>query len=82
MSDYKTQQQRILALLESKESIALPEVLALYIANYRGRISELRAQGYDIRCETEWVGRTRRSRYRLVRAVEQQNLLQGVGNGL
>ena len=68
MSDRKTQQDRILALLQSSEWVYLPDILDLRIANYRARISELRRQCYVISCETEWVGRTRHSKYRLVAA--------------
>ena len=68
MSDRKTQQDRILALLQSSEWLSLPEILDLRIAKYTNRISELRQQGHIIECSTEWVGRTRHSKYRLVAA--------------
>lgn len=76
MSDHTTQRTQILALLrEVAEAqkffknggwVPLPTILNLRIANYRARISELRQQGYDVRCETEYVGKVRHSRYRLV----------------
>jgi hypothetical protein len=81
MSDRLTQQNRILLLLESYGNgwCRLPVILDLRIANYRARISELRQQGHDIQCKTEWVGGIRHSLYRIVpparREAEQLELI-------
>ena len=72
--DYRTQQGRILSLLQSRESVSLPDILDLRIANYRARISELRQQGHQILCETTEVGKIRHSCYRLVRQPRQESL--------
>ena len=51
MSDRTTQKARILSLLQSQQMVALPDILALQIASYTRRISELRHEdGYDIVC--------------------------------
>ena len=48
MNNRATQSERILALLRSREWVDLPTILDLRIANYRARLSELRAKGYVI----------------------------------
>lgn len=63
----RAQQGRILALLQSKDVVTLPEIMDLRIACHTKRLSELRKMGYDIRCETEWIGGIRHSKYHLVR---------------
>ena len=50
MSDRATQKARILSLLQSRQMVALPDILALQIASYTCRIFELREDGYDIVC--------------------------------
>ena len=45
----------------------LPMILALFIANYRARFSELRRKGYQIELRDEWVNGQRHTAYRLVR---------------
>ena len=50
MSDRVTQKARILSLLQSRDMVALPDILNLRIANYRARISEMRKEGYEIIC--------------------------------
>jgi hypothetical protein len=64
----KTQADRLLRLLESKEWVTLPEILDLRIACHTRRISELREQGHDIECEKTWVNGVQHTRYRLRRA--------------
>lgn len=61
----KTQQDRVLALLRSKEWVTLPEILDLRIANYRARISELRAEGYEIHCDETRVNGETHTKYAL-----------------
>jgi hypothetical protein len=61
-----SQQDRVLNLLRSKEWITLPEILDLRIANFRGRISELRQAGYAIHCEKQRVNGQLRTRYKLL----------------
>jgi len=70
VSDRKTQQQRILALLRSKEWVTLPEMMQLFIASRTARITELRHLGYQIECVTERVNGETRSKYRLVEQKE------------
>jgi hypothetical protein len=70
------QQQRILALLRSKEWISLPEILDLRIASYTRRLSDLRELGFRIECETKWVNGVRHSKYRLL-----PEMREGGGNG-
>ena len=65
MSDRKTQSDRILALLRTKEWVTLPEILDLRIANYRARISELREAGYDIPCLRQNFDGTLHTQYSL-----------------
>jgi hypothetical protein len=50
-----TQQQKVLDLLKSKkgEWVALPEILALGIAQYNARIFDLRRRGHIILNKTE-----------------------------
>lgn len=48
-----SQCERVLALLKSKEWVTLPELLDLRVANYRGRISDLRLEGFRIDCEKQ-----------------------------
>jgi hypothetical protein len=74
MADHATQRERILALLQSHEWIALPQILGLYIANYRARISELRREGYEIQLRDERVNGGRHTSYRLVRRRVPQQL--------
>lgn len=64
-----TQRERILGLLRAAEGnwIALPEILALGIAQYNSRIKELRTAGYDIQNRRETVNGAVHSWYRLVR---------------
>jgi hypothetical protein len=44
--------------------VPLPRILALQIAQYNTRISELRKAGHDIKNLTEWSGRVRHSWFR------------------
>lgn len=50
-----TQHDRLLSLLRYHKNqwVALPEILALYIAQYGRVINDLRKQGYDIRNRQE-----------------------------
>ena len=68
-SNRKSQCDRILALITSYGEFGcpLPEIMKLGIASHTRRVSDLRKQQFDIRCETEWVDGVRHSRYRLVR---------------
>lgn len=50
MSDRATQKARLLELLQSRPLVALPDILALQIASYTRRISELREDGWEIVC--------------------------------
>lgn len=61
------QQQKILALLRSKEGewVSLPEILALGVAQYNARIHELRGQGYEITNRTRVEDGIKKSWYRL-----------------
>lgn len=61
----RTQADRVLALLRSKEWVTLPEILDLRIANYRARISELRRRGYWIECYVKQVNGEKRTEYNL-----------------
>jgi len=68
MSDHATQAQRIFDLLQRHEGrwVPLPQILQLFIANYRARITELRRAGHCIELRDEHVGGQRRTAYRLV----------------
>jgi hypothetical protein len=66
--------QRILELLTRYSEhtlcqgwVPLPDILSLFIANYRARISELRRAGYPIELREEWVDGQRHTAYRLVK---------------
>ena len=74
-SNRKSQCDRILALITSYGEFGcpLPEILDLRIANYRARISELRAQRFDIRCETKWVDGIQHSRYKFCGQLAKGN---------
>jgi len=74
MTEKLHQREIVLALLQRKPWVTLPEILDLRIANYRARISELRDMGYEIKQEDERVGGRRHSRYQLVRKVQQLSL--------
>ena len=66
MSDRATQKARILSLLQSRQMVALPDILALQIASYTRRISELRHEdGYDIVCHKEMRGGQLHTKYEL-----------------
>jgi len=54
-----SQAERILAVLQERAGqwVPLPVILALGVAQYNTRISELRRDGHNIRNKTEWVGR-------------------------
>ena len=75
MTDKANQCDRLLALLGRHEGnwVPLPMILALFIANYRARFSELRRKGHQIELRDEWVNGQRCTAYRLVRRG-QQNL--------
>ena len=81
MADHATQANRILDLLKRHEGkfVPLPEILKLFIANYRARISDLRPelwkQGYEIQLRDERVNGERHTAYRLVRRVRPQQLM-------
>ena len=62
------QRDRILELLTSRSPdwIALPELLALRIAQYNARVLELRRAGFSIENRMEWIDGRRRSWFRLV----------------
>ena len=62
---HASQSQRILRLLEQRQWVSLPEILALGIASHTRRLSDLREGGYEIECESTWKGRERHTRYRL-----------------
>jgi len=62
----QSQQDRILALLQSKEWVTLPEILNLRIASFTRRITSLRRAGWVIETEVTQVGRERHSRYKLI----------------
>jgi len=61
----RTQADRILSLLKSSEWVDLPTILDLRVANYRARISELRAAGYEIQCTKQRVNGQLRTKYHL-----------------
>ena len=75
---HASQKARLLALLQSKPVVMLPEILHLSprIASHTKRLSELKAEGWDIQCEKEprivkdWagnvIGRELHTKYRLV----------------
>lgn len=67
MTHRQSQCDRLLALIKSYGSFGcpLPEIMKLGIACHTRRIFELRKQGYNIQCETEWVNGIRHSRYKL-----------------
>lgn len=69
MTDKANQCDRILAMFERHQGnwVPLPMILALFIANYRARFSELRRKGYQIELRDEWVNGQRCTAYRLVR---------------
>jgi Helix-turn-helix domain len=46
--------------------VTLPEIMDPHIASYTRRISDLRQQGHNIECKTEWIDGIRHSWYRLV----------------
>ena len=62
----KSQADRVLNLLRSKEWVRLPEILDLRVANYTARLSDLRKQGYTIECVKENVRGELHTRYRLL----------------
>ena len=68
-SDSLNQRERIIVLLAMNQGawVSLPEILSLYIANYRARISELRKEGHPIELKDEWVDGQRHTAYRLVK---------------
>ena len=77
MTDKANQCDRLLVLLGRHEGhwVPLPMILALFIANYRARFSELRRKGHQIELRDEWVNGQRYTAYRLVRRG-QQNLFE------
>lgn len=69
----KSQRAAILRLLlDARGSwVALPEILALGIAQYGARILELRRQGFTIENRTEHVDGERHSWFRLIKCPPQ-----------
>ena len=65
MTHRETQCMRLLALLQSRSLVSLPEILDLHIASHTRRISDLRKQGYDIICHDEYVDGQRHTKYEL-----------------
>ena len=61
-----SQKQRILNVLKARRSVSLLTILAMWIANYRMRITELRREGYLIKNYTATVNGKKMSFYRLV----------------
>ena len=64
---YEAQEQRILNLLlnHKGEWVELFSILSLNIACHTRRIHELRKRGYQIEMRDSWVGRQRRTAYRI-----------------
>ena len=69
----KTQSAALLRLLIDAHGswVALPEILALGIAQYGARILELRRMGFNIENRTERVNGARHSWFRLVNSPAQ-----------
>ena len=67
------QSSRLLRLLESREVVELPAIMALHIASHTRRISDLRKRGYDIRCDTVWIDGVRHSSYRPMRPLAKDD---------
>ena len=74
MSHRETQCMRLLALLQSKPVVTLPEIMELRLASHSRRISDLRKLGYDIICHDEYVDGQRHTKYEL---RGQRQLFQG-----
>ena len=66
MSDRATQKARILSLLQSRQMVALPDILALGYACHTRRITELREDGWEITCHKEYVDGQTRTKYELL----------------
>ena len=61
----ETQCERLLALLQSKPVVTLPEIMELRIASHTRRLSDIRKMGYDIICHDEYLDGQRHTKYEL-----------------
>jgi len=63
---HASQKERLLALLQSKPVVTLPEILDLRIASHSRRMTDIRKEWIVERLPDVWVGEQRRTSYRLV----------------